>query len=128
MTRHTLTWMALFTTAALLAPGLAAAADPAMEKDGMLVDHKGMTLYTYKDDEGHPGKSMCNDGCAKNWPPLMAAKNAKPMGDWTVIKRDDGSMMWAYYGKPLYTFVKDTKAGDKTGDGMGGKWNIAKPE
>ena len=126
MTRHTLTWMALFTTAALLAPGLAAAADPAMVKDGMMVDHKGMTLYTYDPDAG--GKSMCNGECAKNWPPLMAASGSKGDDDWTLVKRDDGTMMWAYYGKPLYTFIKDTKAGDKTGDGKGGVWHIAKPQ
>ncbi len=45
-----------------------------------------------------------------------------------MIKRDDGSMQWAYQGMPLYTFVKDTKAGDKTGDGvMDGAWKVAKP-
>ena len=37
-------------------------------------------------------------------------------------------MQWAYDGKPLYTFVMDKKAGDKTGDGkMDGAWKVAKP-
>ncbi|MCY1401297.1 Secreted repeat [compost metagenome] len=126
MTRHTLTWMALLTTAALLAPGLAAAADPAMEKDGMLVDHKGMTLYTF--DKDAAGESNCYDKCAQNWPPLMATGADKAMGDWTLIKRKDGSMQWAYYGKPLYTYIDDKKAGDKAGEGKGGVWHIAKPQ
>ena len=41
-----------------------------MVKDGMLVDHKGMTLYTFDKDTG--GKSVCTGKCAENWPPLMA--------------------------------------------------------
>ena len=28
---------------------------------------------------------------------------------------------------PLYYYVKDTKAGDKLGDGVGGIWKIARP-
>ncbi len=42
----------------------------------------------------------------------------RPSGDWTIITRDDGLKQWAYKGKPLYAFAKDTKAGDKTGDGF----------
>ncbi|SEL68640.1 Predicted lipoprotein with conserved Yx(FWY)xxD motif [Pseudomonas sp. NFIX51] len=127
MTQLTQSWKALLLSAALALPGLAFAAEPAMTKDGMFVDHKGMTLYTFAKDAG--GKSMCNDKCAANWPPLMAASGDKAMGEWTVIKRDDGSMQWAYDGKPLYTFVMDKKAGDMTGDGkMDGAWKVAKPD
>lgn len=127
MTYSTVSWKALLMSAVLALPGLAFAADPAMTKDGMLVDHKGMTLYTFNKDAA--GKSMCNDKCAANWPPLMAASADKSKGDWTVIKRDDGKMQWAYYGKPLYTFVMDKKAGDMTGEGkMDGAWHVAKPE
>lgn len=101
------------------------AAEPAMEKNGMLVDHQGMTLYTY--DKDSDGKSACNGQCAQNWPPLMADASAKAEGNWSVIKRDDGSMQWAHGGKPLYTFVMDKKAGDVTGDGKMGVWHVAKP-
>ncbi|MEU8951790.1 hypothetical protein [Streptomyces sp. NPDC048489] len=31
------------------------------------------------------------------------------MTAWTRITRADGTMQWAYDGKPLYTFVKDKK-------------------
>ncbi len=122
MTRQTLSWMALFTALAL--PGVALA-DHAMEKGGMLVDHAGMTLYTFDKDAG--GKSMCNGECAANWPPLMVKGGEMASGKWTQVKRDDGSMQWAYDGKPLYTFVKDKKAGDMTGDGMKDVWHVAKP-
>ncbi len=125
MKQMTVSFKALLMAAALTLPGLAMAADPAMEKDGMFTDSKGMTLYTFAKDSA--GKSMCNDKCAANWPPLMAEAGDKSMGDWTVIKRDDGSMQWAYQGMPLYTFVMDKKAGDMTGDGkMDGAWKVAK--
>ena len=111
------------------ASSLAFAASPAMtgktDKGEVLTDHKGMTLYTFTKDTA--GKSMCNDKCATNWPPLMATAGDKSMGDWTVIKRDDGKMQWAYQGMPLYTFVMDKKAGDMTGEGkMDGAWKVAK--
>ena len=125
MTHSSFSLKALLVAAALALPGLAFAADPAMTKDGMLVDHNGMTLYTFDKDAG--GKSMCNDMCAKNWPPLMVQGDHKNMGKWSIVTRDDGSKQWAYDGKPLYTFVKDAKAGDMAGDGMKDVWHVAKP-
>ncbi|MBK5526708.1 hypothetical protein JFT86_07095 [Pseudomonas sp. TH06] len=125
MTQYTASFKALVLAAAMALPAMAFAADPAMEKDGMYTDHHGMTLYTFAKDSG--GKSMCNDKCAENWPPLMATAGDKSMGDWMVIKRDDGKMQWAYQGMPLYTFKMDKKAGDMTGDGkMDGAWKVAK--
>jgi predicted lipoprotein with Yx(FWY)xxD motif len=95
-------------------------------KGKVFVDAKGMTLYTFDKDAG--GKSMCNGPCATNWPPLMAAADAKPTADMTIVARDDGGKMWAYKGKPLYTFSKDTKPGDTTGDGfLNGAWHMATP-
>lgn len=110
--------------------GAAFAADPAMTGDTakgkVLTDAKGMSLYTFAKDAD--GKSMCNGQCATNWPPLMATADAKAMGAWTVITRDDGSKQWAYKGKPLYAWVKDAKPGDVTGDGfLNGAWSLARP-
>jgi predicted lipoprotein with Yx(FWY)xxD motif len=119
-------WLRL-PAVALLAAGLALAAhaaDPMMMTGGVLVDAKGMTLYTFDKDSG--GKSACNGPCATNWPPLIAAADAKPSGDMTIITRDDGAKQWAYKGKPVYTWSKDTKPGDKTGDGVGGIWHVVK--
>ena len=79
------------------------------------VDAKGMTLYTF-DKDTVLGKSMCNDKCATEWPPLMAAAGATASGDWTIVTRNDGSKMWAFKGHPLYTFLDDKAAGDVTGD------------
>ena len=43
-----------------------------------------------------------------------------------VIARVDGSKQLAYKGKPLYTWAKDQKPGDKTGDGVNNVWHAAK--
>lgn len=44
-----------------------------------------------------------------------------------MIVRDDGKKQWAFKGKPLYYWAKDTKPGDKTGDGFNKVWQVAKP-
>ena len=125
MTYSTFSWKALLVTAALTLPTLAFAADPATTKDGILVDHNGMTLYTFKKDTA--GKSVCNGKCATAWPPLMADADAMTEGDYSVITRDDGSKQWAYKGMPLYGWFKDTKPGDTTGHGFKGIWDVARP-
>jgi predicted lipoprotein with Yx(FWY)xxD motif len=95
--------------------------------DGALVGATGMTLYTFEKDTAGNGKSVCNGGCATNWPPFMAADGDKAAGDFTIVTRDDGKKQWAAKGWPLYYWVKDTKPGDKTGDGVNGTWKTAKP-
>ncbi|AWM88985.1 hypothetical protein [Microvirga sp. 17 mud 1-3] len=108
-----------------MAQGMAPAKVAETSKGKVLVDAKGMTLYTF--DKDSAGKSACNGTCAQNWPPLMADASAKASGDWSPVKRDDGSMQWAYKGHPLYTWVKDTKPGDTTGDGVNNIWHVAAP-
>lgn len=92
------------------------------DKGNVLTDAKGMTLYTFEKDS--EGKSACNGPCATNWPVLKAEASDAAGEGYTVIARDDGSKQWAYKGKPLYTFTKDQKPGDVTGDGFLG-WRLA---
>jgi len=92
----------------------------------VLADSSSMTLYTF--DRDVPGKSNCNGQCAANWPPLRADGTSQPSGNWSVVTRDDGSKQWAYKGKPLYTWVKDQKPGDTTGNGINNNtWHVAQP-
>ncbi len=115
-------------TVALTAAAFAAdsSATPPAAKNGMFVNAKGMTLYTF--DKDTPGKSACNGQCATNWPPMLVADGGKASGDWTIVMRDDGLKQWAYKGKPVYGWVKDAKPGDMTGDGfLNGAWHVAKP-
>ncbi|WP_333816154.1 COG4315 family predicted lipoprotein [Tabrizicola sp.] len=110
--------LALFAAPAL-ADGMAV-----MEKDGMLTDANGMTLYVF--DKDKDGVSACYDQCAENWPPLLAAADAKAEGEYGLTDRTDGTKQWTHEGMPLYLWVQDKKPGDMTGDGVNGVWHIAK--
>jgi len=92
-----------------------------------LVDAKGMTLYLFDKDK-EPGKSVCYGGCAKSWPPYAPeAGQPEPVSPLTVITRDDGTKQYAYKGRPLYYYVKDSGPGDVKGEGVGKAWWIVKP-
>ncbi|GIQ78648.1 hypothetical protein [Bradyrhizobium sp. RD5-C2] len=124
------TTLALAIAASFALASAALAAPPTKTgttaKGSVLTDAKGMTLYTF--DKDTEGKSACNGPCATNWPVLKAEASDKAEGGYTIIARDDGSKQWAYKGKPLYTFAKDQKAGDTTGDGfLNGAWHLAQP-
>jgi predicted lipoprotein with Yx(FWY)xxD motif len=87
---------------------------------------KGMTLYYFdRDDTGKT--SNCNDKCTEKWIPLQAVKDAQPFGDFTVIVRNDGSKMWAYRYRPLYTSNDDKAPGDINGSDPQNLWHIARP-
>lgn len=121
MTRTPLALVLALLAGPVLADGMAV-----MEKDGVLTDANGMTLYTFDKDEG--GVSACYDKCAENWPPLLAAADAKAEGEYGLTDRTDGSKQWTYDGKPLYLWVKDQKPGDMTGDGVNDVWHTAKAD
>jgi predicted lipoprotein with Yx(FWY)xxD motif len=116
----------LMATAAVAQTAPAKVADTSKGK--ALVDAKGMTLYVFDKDKDMPGKSACNGPCAENWLVLLASDSDKASGDWTVVTRDDGKKMWAYKGRPLYTWKNDKAPGDVDGDGkLNGAWHIAAP-
>jgi predicted lipoprotein with Yx(FWY)xxD motif len=111
---------ALLATAALAAPQL-----PASVKmvDGVLTDAGGKPLYTW-DIDTMVGMSHCEGDCAQMWPPLKAPKNAKPLGDWSPISREDGYLQWTYKTKPLYTYSGDTAGAPATGEKIS-TWHLA---
>ena len=93
-----------------------------------LTDSKGMTLYYYTKDAD--GQSACYGGCATAWPifyaPTVTVPSSLNASDFGTITRTDGSKQTTYMGWPLYYWVKDTKAGDMTGEGVGKVWYILK--
>jgi predicted lipoprotein with Yx(FWY)xxD motif len=92
-----------------------------------LVDLNGMTLYYYERDT--TGKtSNCNGKCVESWVPLPATADAKAVGDFTVINRNDGSKMWAYRYRPLYTSPADKAPGEANGNATTLQWRVARPE
>jgi predicted lipoprotein with Yx(FWY)xxD motif len=93
----------------------------------MLVTSQGMTLYMVTSDKKN--ESTCTGDCATAWPPLLLppGTTARPKlpgipGKFGVAHREDGSNQLTYDGAPLYTWVKDKKPGDVTGQGVGGLW------
>lgn len=117
----------LSLAAVLIAGPAIVMAQPAKTAGGALTGPNGMTLYTFDKDAAGSGKSVCNGPCATLWPPMMASDTDKASGDYTIIVRDDGKKQWAYKGLPLHYFSRDTKAGEKTGDGFNKIWKTAKP-
>jgi predicted lipoprotein with Yx(FWY)xxD motif len=95
-------------------------------KGMIFVDNNGMTLYTF-DRDTFGNKSTCDDKCTERWKPLAAANDAEAKGDFTVITRSDGSKMWAYRYRPLYTSQSDHAPGDFNGNDPANLWHIARP-
>ena len=119
----------IISTAAFLAMSAASLAAPptttSTDKGEVLAGKDGMTLYTFTADS--PGMSNCYDKCADNWPPDLAEEGDKAAAPYSFVERKDGAKQWAKDGMPLYYWIKDKKQGDTTGDGVAGKWNVARP-
>lgn len=101
--------------------GNAMAPAPAPAKKKLLTDTRGFTLYIY--DKDAKGVSNCYGSCATNWPPYLAGAGAKARGAYSLVKRKDGKVQWAYGGHPLYRWIGDHKPGDAGGNGIGGIWH-----
>jgi predicted lipoprotein with Yx(FWY)xxD motif len=117
--------------AASAAPGSGVVVNVASTSLGdILVDGKGLTLYTYTADAN--GKSACTGDCLTNWPALIGDAAAPGAGlgaeDFATITRDDGAKQITFYKMPLYTFAGDKAAGDVAGQGLGGKWYVVKAD
>ena len=110
-------------------PTINVASDPTLGQ--ILVDGKGMTLYIYTKDGAD--QSNCNAGCMANWPPLLTQGSPilGPGVDDSKIGSAvlaDGTKIVTYNHMPLYYFIKDTKAGDTAGQGVGSVWYVVSPD
>ncbi len=83
-----------------------------------------LRLYAYDADPS--GKSVCTGQCAITWPPLIAPAGAMPLGEWTVVVRDDGRNQWAYKSHPAYT-RSDASPDKPAGNGIDGAWHFLEP-
>jgi len=95
-------------------------------KGQIFADANGMTLYTFdRDTSGQT--SSCDGKCTERWIPLAASADSEAKGDFTVITRSDGSKMWAYRYRPLYTSQYDKAPGDINGFDSANLWHVARP-
>lgn len=109
---------------ALASPLMHAQSAPVADAQGILHDAAGMTLYTYDPDA--PGRSVCSGPCARVWPPALAPADARAHGPLDLAAREDGSRQWALHGHPLYGYVADVRPGQASGDGVNGRWHVAR--
>jgi predicted lipoprotein with Yx(FWY)xxD motif len=99
----------------------------------ILVTSNGRTLYLFEKDRN--GKSACSGQCAVFWPPLITSGKPIVTGGARAsligtTRRADGRLQVTYNHHPLYTFVKDTKAGQTNGEGVnafGAGWDAMTP-
>lgn len=138
MLKHILAILALIAlVTAFVVPGAAADGETVgrggnNDLGNFLVGPAGMTLYVFLKDE--PGKSNCSGSCLANWPPLTVAAGQAPTagrgvaGKLGTITRDTGALQVTYNSWPLYYWVKDVKAGDATGQGVGKVWFVMKTD
>jgi predicted lipoprotein with Yx(FWY)xxD motif len=111
-------------------------------------DDRGMTLYTLHCSEGdEEGGLDCDDAgdnptywssfcggidrCADTWRPLPAPDDVErddgiwsvavidPRQPWSTTDGARGMRVWAYRGRPVFTYVGDTLPGDFYGDDHG---------
>ncbi len=93
----------------------------------VVVDGAGRTLYVYDVDTANPSKSNCNGACATAWPPLLAGTGTPQVSGVSAslvgtVTRSDGTKQITLAGWPLYYYANDAKAGDATGQAVGGTW------
>jgi predicted lipoprotein with Yx(FWY)xxD motif len=97
----------------------------------VLVDGAGRTVYLLTADK--PGRSSCNATCLAYWPAVAPAAGSSLPDVTAAVGRattPDGTAIATVGGWPLYTFVKDAKPGDVTGEGVqnfGGTWYAVSP-
>jgi predicted lipoprotein with Yx(FWY)xxD motif len=93
----------------------------------VLTDAKGMTLYYVTSDT--PAASSCTESCAKIWPPLLstaAPAAGEPLpGKLALVKTANGSQV-SYNGHLLYVYSGDSAPHQANGQGIAGKWWVAK--
>ena len=99
-------------------------------KGKIITDANGRTLYFFSRDVN--GNSLCTGGCLNNWPVFYAENPVTGDGlnpaDFGSIDRGSGVMQTTYKGWPLYYYVNDNQSGNMNGDGLIGKWFVAKPD
>ena len=90
---------------------------------------QGFTVYMFAIDT--PTKSNCDATCLGFWPALTGMPSGSGLtGKFGTIKGTGGITQATYDGHPLYLFVKDTKPGQISGNGVntsGGLWYALTP-
>ena len=108
---------------------LSVASDPKLGQ--ILVGNNGRTVYAFTKDG--PNQSTCTGKCAANWP-AVRTQGSPQIGsgiDSSLVgsaSLPDGTKLVTYNKMPLYYLIKDAKAGDVNGQGVGSVWFTISPD
>jgi predicted lipoprotein with Yx(FWY)xxD motif len=111
----------------------------------VIADKAGMTTYGWGCGDETPDRALCDipgatqtyrlsicgspETCIRTWKPVIASPGSKPVGrTWTIVDVDATGAnqyatpgqknvlhVWAYRGRPIYTFAGDKEPGDING-------------
>ena len=96
--------------------------------DAWMYKHFPTNLRLYVFDGDKPDESTCYQACRAVWPPLLPQQtNQKPMGDWSLVKRTDGSAQWAYKHHPVYVRYHDSPEQPVGNGAEDNKWHFLEP-
>src|SRR5260370_15677948 len=100
------------------------------KSETILTNAQGMTLYYFMPDTAT--KAACTGTCAGIWPPLLFTSTGSPTSATTLPGTlsgvtDTNGQQVEYNGHPLYTYSKDTAAGQTNGEEFKAKWFVATP-
>lgn len=99
-----------------------------LDTDLVLTDAQGMSLYVFTHDTDNV--STCSGNCLKAWPAAILTpkevEKVKASKHFGVITRTNGQQQLTLDHQPLYYYIGDEKAGDRTGQGVGGVWFLLK--
>jgi predicted lipoprotein with Yx(FWY)xxD motif len=117
-----------------VAPGITLGAAQVAKLGAVVTDQNGRTLYRSDKDKPNPSVSNCTGDCTKSWQPVTVDDPAAMKLDDIdksligTVDRADGTKQITLGGYPLYRFVKDSRAGDINGQGVGGTWFASTPQ
>ena len=98
--------------------------------EGYLMDRDQRPLYMFAEDVAGSGSSACLGACAQDWPPFDLPQVEPDPGilanELTRFHRQDGSWQSAYKGHPLYYRAAEAGGREVTGDGLDGRWFVAR--
>jgi serine/threonine protein kinase len=93
----------------------------------LLTTAEGRALYYFVYDTATT--SVCTKAlCTTAWPPYLSDSiptSTTPLSGTLGVQTNANGSQVTYNGHPLYTYAKDTAAGQTYGDGVGGKWFVA---
>ena len=97
----------------------------------VLTDVQGKTLYYFTADSAT--RPTCASSCTQTWLPLLFTGSGVPTSSTSLpgqlsVQMDANGSHVEYNGHPLYTFSKDTAAGQTNGEGLFGMWFVATPD